>query len=405
MPFDLGALRAGFPILQRTIHGKPLVYLDNAASSLKPEMVIEEEARYYREISANVHRGQHALAHEGSALYEAARAVIARFLGAASEHDIVFVPNTTSALNLVAQGMQLDRDCTVISTHHEHHSTLLPWLGRAKLAYFPCSPFEPIDPQALRRFAQDLPGRERVLVLAHASNVTGLIQPIREICQVARELGLTSVIDAAQSAPHLALDVSDLGCDFLAFSGHKALGPMGVGVLYGRGERLRRLTVNSWGGGVVQHVSSHDFELRRVPARFEPGTPNVAGALALARAAQLLQELGPPAIAAHHQHLRDRMLAELEGVPGIRLLAATPRDSLPIVSFALDGPGLDVNQLCVALSDQHGIMTRAGKHCAHPLFAALGISGALRASAYVYNTPSDIQDFGNAVRELIGAFA
>jgi cysteine desulfurase/selenocysteine lyase len=400
MTFDLAEVRGSFPILSRRISGQPLTYLDSAATSLTPDEVLEAELGFYRNVRGNVRRGAHALSQEASAAFAEARARIARFIGAASD-EVVFTANTSAALNLVAAGLRLPGDSEVLTTLGEHHSTLLPWRTRWAVRAIESSPLRPLEPETLRRA---MGRRTRAVVLGHASNVTGLVQPIAELCRVASEQGAISVVDAAQSAPHLPLDVERIGCDFLAFSGHKMLGPMGVGVLYGRRAALVRLQPRDLGGGVVDRVTSTSHELLPPPECFEVGTPNVAGAIGLAAAVAFLENLGWEAIQSHARSLSTALVEGTSSLPGVRRLAAEG-EALPIVSLLLDHPRVTVTDLAVALSDRYGVMVRSGLLCAHPLFEALRRpDGVLRASAYLYNSLDDVRTLCGALEELLRAF-
>jgi cysteine desulfurase / selenocysteine lyase len=316
---DVETLRDQFPILRRTINGRPLVYLDNAATSLTPESVIAAEADYYRRIGGNVHRGSHALSEEATQAFEEARGTVSQFLGAASAREVIFTANATGAMNIVAGGMNLAPSDEVISTMGEHHSTLLPWSSRATLRLADSNVEEPVEPEALARLISP---RTKAVVLAHASNVSGVLQPVAEICRRFHEARVPVVIDAAQSAPHVSLDVQGMACDFLVLSGHKMLGPTGIGVLYGKAEALERLTPVCQGGGTVASVSPQSHVLRAPPARLEPGTPNIAGALGLARACEFLHELGWDAITARCHALGRVLRGGLRALKGVRTLSA-----------------------------------------------------------------------------------
>jgi cysteine desulfurase/selenocysteine lyase len=395
--FEIGSVRTSFPILTRRIADRPLVYLDNAATSLTPEEVLEAELGFYRRVGGNVHRGTHALSEEASQLFEAARAQIARFIGAGSG-ELVFTANATSALNLVAEGLDLPNDAEVLTLVTDHHSTTLPWRRRWQVRTVDASALRPLDPEQLRKA---ITPRTKLLVFSHASNITGLVQPAAALCRVARDHGLLSVVDAAQSAPHLALNVRELGCDFLAFSGHKMLAPTGIGVLYGRTSALDRLTPSQLGGGVVERVTARDYELRPAPARFEAGTPNIAGALGLAEATRYLEKLQWPGIQQHARVLTQALRDGLSRNRALCLLAAEG-DALPILSFVTPSSAVRLNDVAVALSDRYGIMTRAGLLCAHPLFSALGLpGGALRVSAYIYNTLEEVEHLCESVAQVL----
>lgn len=398
---DLERIRRFFPILQRRIDDRPLVYLDNAATSLKPEPVLEAELTYYREVGANVHRGRHALSEEASHAFESARSRIARFLGARSSDEIVFTANATAAMNLVAEGLELRRDDEIITTINEHHSSILPWLARATVRFVDAPIDEPLALEAIQKLIGE---RTRAIVLAHASNVTGTVQPVEELCRLAEQAGISSVIDAAQSAPHMRIDLQRLGCDFLVLSGHKMLGPTGIGILCGKADSLARLVPRCLGGGVVTRVSMNGFGIRELPARLEPGTPNIAGAIGLAAATTFLEEIGMEAVHARCQTLATLLREELGRIAGLQVLMGRGSDTLPIASLSVPGLAVSLDDLAVMLSDNYGIMTRAGLQCAHPLFHARNLpGGALRVSAYFYNTETEIRYFAESLAELLAA--
>lgn len=395
-------LRSSFPILKRTVNQCPLVYCDSAATSLTPNEVIEAEADYYRTIGANVHRGSHALAVEASEAYEGARCQVARFIGA-HPREVVFTANATAALNLVAAGLYLSADAEVLSTANEHHSALLPFLKQGRLRTFAAPADRPLDPGEV--LAQIGP-HTRALVIAHASNVTGIVNPVREICCVARELGVLTIVDAAQSTPHLPIDVRALGCDFLAFSGHKLLGPTGIGVLYGRTEVLSALTPRDIGGGTVERASTTSYRWNAAPQCLEPGTPNIAGAIGLAEATRFLERIGWDAVARHSQALTRAAFHSLSAVPGVRFVSPPEHTSLPTISLTFPDFPIGVDVVAATLSDRYGIMARSGLHCAHPLFEQLALrDGALRASFYVYNTPEDVHALSASLTDILSVFA
>ena len=402
MTLKLDQLRAEFPALARRISGRPLVYLDNAATSLRPTRVLDAELDFYRQGGANVHRGKHALSEEASEAFESARESIADHLGAQSPREIVFVANATHGLNLVASGLRLSKEDEVIAAPVEHHSNLLPWMRAASVKWVETEALEPIRAEQVRALISK---RTRAIVIGHASNVTGVIQPVAEICQVAREAGLVSVVDGAQSTPHLKIDVQQLGCDFFVFSGHKALGPMGTGVLYGRSEQLERLEPLMLGGGTAEKVEVSGYRLRSPPQRLEAGTPNVAGAIALAEALRFLKRLGFDEIAAHDARLAQALEDGLGPIRGLTLLMAKAAPRLPIASVLVGGLSIAPDELSLMLSDRYAIMTRSGFHCAHPLFDRHGwIGGALRASCHVYNSVDEVEALCYAARELAAAF-
>jgi cysteine desulfurase / selenocysteine lyase len=393
------ANRGDFPMLRRVHDGRPIVYLDAAASTPSPLAVLAREQHCREELCANVHRGRHALSEEASLAYDRARARVARFINAAPQ-SIVFVRGTTEAINVVARGLGLSKDDIVLTTSAEHHSNLVPWLRQATVRFIDGPWHRPLDPDVVRRAIEH--HRPKVLALHHASNVTGVVQPVAAISELARERGVLTVVDAAQSAPHLALDVERLGADFLAFSGHKLLGPKGLGVLYGRPELLARLDPLCVGGGAVQTVRRDGFVLRPPPEGLEAGTPNVAGAVGLAAATDYLDSIGRDAVEAHGHALGALLRDVTAKLPVARVLAATEGESIPIVSLVLRSGGIGADQLAVALSDTFGIMVRSGLQCAHPLFAELEASdGAVRASAYLYNDEHDVHAFADACGALL----
>lgn len=395
-------VRGRFPALSRRFGGRPLVYLDSAATALKPDVVIEAERRFLESGAGNIHRGKHALSEEASEAWERARDRVASFLNAGSAAEVVFVRNTTEALNVVAHGLRLGRHDEVVACPLEHHSNLLPWMARAQVVFCEATPFEPVRVEAVERA---LTPASRVLVIGHASNVTGLVQPVADLCRFARERGLVSVVDAAQSAAHLRLDVQALGCDALAFSGHKLYGPTGIGVLWGRQELLERLEPLLFGGGMVDRVTRQGFTLRRLPHRLEAGTPHVSGAVGLAAALDFLDEVGRDEVATHAAALADELVARVGSVPGLRALHARAQPRLPIITFALDGLRLSADEVAVALSDRAGVMVRSGFHCAHPLFASVGLDAAtFRASGALYTTSAELDAFAEALERVLRPF-
>ncbi|MBK7861032.1 MAG: aminotransferase class V-fold PLP-dependent enzyme [Archangiaceae bacterium] len=392
-------VRADFPLLERTLDGRPVVYLDSAATSLKPRAVVDAEVEYLTRFTANVHRGKHALSEEASALFEAARRRVARFLNAAPD-EVVFVANTTAGLNLVAAGLDLGRDDRVVCAVGDHHSNLVPWLHRAQVTVLDADPREPLDPARVAAVLDQV--RPRVLALGHASNVTGVVHPVAKLAALARERGIITVLDAAQSAPHLPLDVQQLGCDFVCFSAHKLLGPTGVGVLWGRLERLEALTPQVVGGGTVEQVSERGFTFKRLPYRLEGGTPNISGVLGFAAALDWLERLGFDAVVAHERALADQLQRELEGLRGVEVLMATGPERLALASIAPRTATVSPDHLATILSDGSQVMVRSGFHCARPALARLGAAhGALRVSAYLYNTAEELTRFSAALRGLL----
>jgi cysteine desulfurase/selenocysteine lyase len=400
-------VRRAFPILSRTVHGRPLVYLDNAATTQKPEAVIAAEADVYRRYNANVHRAIHTLGEEATRAYEDARATVARFIGAPNPRGVVFVRNATEGLNLVAWAWgrrRLTAGDEILLTPMEHHSNLVPWQlvaaeTGARLRFLPLTPDGTLD-MAAARGGDYFGPHTKVVAFTQASNVLGTLTAAKELCALARTVGAVSVVDAAQSVPHLPVDVVDLGCDFLAFSGHKMYGPLGIGVLWGRPDRLEDTEPFMGGGEMILRVELDRSTWNEIPYKFEAGTPNVAGAVALAAACDYLQGLGMAAVARHEADLTARALDQLAALPGIDIYGPpAPRGAL--VAFNLG----DIHPHDLAqFLDQRGIAVRAGHHCAQPLMRHLGVVATTRASFAVYNTASEVDALCQAIGEARAFF-
>jgi len=396
--------RADFPILSRIVHGHPLVFLDSAASSQKPVAVIEAIQRYYETSHANVHRALHTLGEEATERYEAARDAVRAFIGAASREEIIFTRGTTEGINLVAQavGRTLGPGDEIIVTEMEHHSNLIPWqmACRDHGAVLRAIPVVGEGYLDLDAFGRLLSPRTKVVALAHVGNVLGTINPVAQVAEQAHRVGALVLADAAQSVPHLPVDVGALGVDFLVFSGHKMLGPTGIGVLYGRRAVLERLEP-AWGGGeMIKEVWIDHAQWNDLPWRFEPGTPPIAGAVGLHAAVEYLGKLGMSQVAAHEQALTAAALEALAPIPGVTLYGPrNPEMKGAVVAFNVEGLHPHDG---AALLDQRGIAVRAGHHCAQPLMKRLGIVGTLRASFSVYNTAEDVQRLADAVAALRG---
>ena len=387
-------IRSDFPILDQMVNGKPLVYLDNAATSQKPRCVIDALTRYYEHDNANVHRGIHTLSMRATTAYEAARTRSAKFLNAASEREIVFTAGTTDGINLVANAWgdeNLKKGDVILLTEMEHHSNLVPWqlLARRTGAVLRFLPIVAGDSGQLdlAKLADVLTSEVKIFAFTHVSNTLGVINPAAQLCAAAKKVGALTLIDAAQSVGHMPVDVQAMDCDFLVLSGHKMCGPTGVGVLYGRLALLEAMPPYRGGGSMISSVEYFQSKWAPAPQKFEAGTPNIGDVIALARAMDYLDDLGREAIAQHDEKLAalayGRMAAE---VPGIRMLGPAHHRS-GVISFQI--PGAHAHDV-VTLADQDGIALRGGHHCNQPLMRKLGLPSTSRASFYLYNTEAEI---------------
>jgi cysteine desulfurase / selenocysteine lyase len=394
--------RGDFPILARIVNGHRLVYLDSAASSQRPRTVIEAMSQYYATSHANVHRSIHTLGEEATALYEAARDRVQRFIGAARREEVVFTRGTTDGLNLVAAalGRTLRPGDEILLTDMEHHSNIVPWQMAARdrgvtVRSIPVTADGRLD---LEGFERLLGPRTRVLAFAHVSNVLGTLNPVAHLCDRARRVGAVTVVDGAQAAPHLPLDISALGCDFYVFSSHKMLGPTGIGVLWGRHQALEALEPTRGGGEMIKEVWIDHATWNDLPWRFEPGTPPIAEAVGLTAALEYLEKLGMERVAEHERALARQAIEVLGAIPGITVYGPPAGvDRGAVVSFSVDG--LHPHDVA-ALLDQEGIAVRAGHHCAQPLMRTLGITGTARASFSVYTSPEDVSILARALGAL-----
>ena len=398
---EVKRIRGDFPILHRQVHGKPLVYLDNAATTQKPRQVIEALVNYYSRSNANIHRGIHTLAEEATAAYEEVRARTARFLNAASSRSIVFTRNATEAINLVAHAWgrsRLKPGDEILLTEMEHHSNLVPWQLLAKstgatLAFIGITDEGYLT---LDEFEQQCTRKTKLLALTHMSNVLGTVNPIERLIAQAHAQGALVLIDAAQSAPQRRIDVQRLGCDFLACSAHKMLGPTGVGVLYANEERLASMDPFLGGGEMIADVHLDHATWNEIPWKFEAGTPNIAGVIAFGKALEYLEQLGLERIQAHEQELASYAMKRLGEIDDLVLYGpAELRDRGGVVSFNL--AGLHPHDVGTVL-DQEGVAIRAGHHCAKPLMRRLGVAATARASFYIYNTLEDVDRLVEAIQ-------
>jgi len=406
VPLDVTSIRQDFPILRRQVHSRPLVYLDNASTTQKPQAVIDRLTRFYAEENANVHRGVHRLSELATDAYETARAAVAGFLNAAASREIVFVRGTTEAINLVADSFGRSRvgagDAVVISAM-EHHSNLVPWQRLceergARLRIIPTSDAGELDLDAYEALLDD---RTRIVAVVHVSNALGTINPIEDIARLAHGRGIPVLVDGAQAAAHMPVDVQALGCDFYAFSGHKMLGPTGIGALYARASLLEAMPPYQSGGDMISSVTFERTTYNALPHRFEAGTPHIAGAVALGAAIDYLTAIGLDRIACAEHGLLAYATTVLSDIPGVRVIG-TARRKAGILSFVLDG--VHPHDIGTML-DRDGIAIRAGHHCCQPLMHRLGLAGTARASLALYNSRDEIDALGAAlhrVREMFG---
>ena len=389
--FDVERVRRDFPILREKVHGKPLVYLDSAATSQKPQAVIDAMSRFLLKENANVHRGVHYLAERATDAYEGARSKVQRFLNAEHAQEIIFVRGTTEAINLVAQTYgktHLGDGDEVLITEMEHHSNIVPWqmLCEQTGAHLRVAPIDDTGELLLEEFEKLIGPRTRLVAVTHVSNVLGTVNPIRRIVEMAHARGARVLIDGAQAAPHLNLDVQALGCDFYALSGHKMYGPTGIGVLYGRSELLDAMPPYQGGGDMILSVSFEKTVYNKPPAKFEAGTPNMAGAVGLGAAVDFLGGLERDALVAHEQDVLDYGVRALAEIPGLRLIG-TASGKVSVISFELD----DVHPHDIGtILDREGVAIRTGHHCAQPLMSRLGVPATARASLACYSTRRDI---------------
>jgi cysteine desulfurase/selenocysteine lyase len=405
-PFDVARVRSDFPILATTVHGKPLVYLDSAASAQKPRAVIEAERRVYEERYANVHRGVHQLSMRATDDYEAARVKVQKLLNAASHKEIIFTRGTTESVNLVAATYGRQRvgaGDEVLITGLEHHSNIVPWqmLCEEKGARLRVAPIDDDGSVVLEELERLVNERTRIVSVAHVSNALGTLLPIQRIVEIAHARGVPVLVDGAQAVPRLPVDVQGLGCDFYAFSGHKAYGPSGIGVLYGRADLLSAMPPYQGGGDMILSVTFEKTVYNDIPYKFEAGTPNIAGAIALGAAVDYMSALGLDAIHAYEDEVLAYGTEALGKVPGLRLIG-TAREKTGVLSFVLDG--IHPHDLGTVL-DYEGIAIRTGHHCAQPVMDRFGVPATARASLAFYNTKSEIDALVRGLHKAREMFA
>ena len=401
LPLDPGRIREDFPILKQKVHGKPLVYLDNAATSQKPSVVIEAFNRYYCSENSNVHRGVHALSEQATADYEASRVKVQRFLNAKSPREIIFVRGTTEGINLVMQSYgrpHVAAGDEIVLTAMEHHSNIVPWqmLCEEKSARLRVAPINDRGELLLDEFEKLLNPRTRLVAVAHVSNALGTVNPVRTLVEMAHRRGIPVLLDGAQAAPHIPIDVQALDCDFYVLSGHKMYGPTGLGVLYGKEALLEAMPPYQGGGDMISSVTFEKTVYNHLPYKFEAGTPHIAGAIGLGAAIDYLNRLGLERAAAYERDLLDYATAAVSAVPGVRLIG-TARHKASVLSFVLDGVHAhDVGTIL----DQEGIAIRTGHHCAQPVMERFGVPASARASLSFYNTRQEIDALAAALHQV-----
>jgi cysteine desulfurase/selenocysteine lyase len=403
---DVAAIRDDFPILRQRVHGRPLVYLDNAATTQKPKAVIDRLARYYTEENANIHRGVHALSVSATEAHDAARETVRRFLNAAETREIVFVRGTTEAINLVASAhgrLRVGAADEVIVSEMEHHSNIVPWqmLCEERGARLRVVPVTDEGELRLDEYERLLSDRTRIVAVSHVSNALGTVNPVAEIVRLAHGRGVPVLVDGAQAVAHMPVDVQALGCDFYAFSGHKVLGPTGIGVLYGRASLLEAMPPYQGGGDMIRSVTFERTLYNDLPFKFEAGTPDIAGALGLAAALDYLTAIGLERVAAYEHELLAYGTQAVSSIPGLRLIGTAP-EKAAILSFVLDGAHPhDIGTIL----DRSGVAVRAGHHCCQPLMQRLGVPATARASLAFYNTCDEIDALVGALATVREVFA
>ncbi len=404
--FDVERIRADFPALHQEVHGKPLVYLDNAATTQKPRAVIEAVRHFYEKDCSNVHRGVHLLSQRATVGFEKARTTVRKFLGAADSRSIVFTRGTTEGINLVASSFvrpRLGEGDEVLISAMEHHSNIVPWqlLCEERGARLKVIPIDDNGDVILAEYERLLNERTKIVGIVHVSNALGTVNPVREMIATAHARGVPVLVDGAQAVPHLAVDVQELDCDFYVLSGHKVYGPTGIGALYGKREHLLEMVPYQGGGDMILSVSFDGTTYNEPPHRFEAGTPNIEGAIGLAAALDYVKGIGLDAIAAHERNLLADATAAVLEIPGVRLVGSA-RERASALSFVMEG--IHPHDIGTIL-DSEGVAVRAGHHCAQPVMKRFGVSATVRASFALYNTNSEIDALAAGllkVREVFG---
>ena len=402
IPFSLETIREQFPILTRTVHGKPLVYFDNAATTQKPRAVIDAIVGYYENTNANIHRGVHSLSQEATDEHEKSRQKIADFMGAAHAHEIIFTRGTTESINLVAATwarQNLQEGDEIIISALEHHSNIVPWqfLRDEKKIKLRVIPIDDNGELILDEYRKLLNDKTRLVAVGHVSNALGTINPVRDIIQLAHAAGAKVLLDGAQAAPHIPLNVQELDCDFYAFSGHKIYGPTGIGVLYGKTDLLEAMPPYQGGGEMISSVTFEKSTWNVLPFKFEAGTPNIAGAIGLGAAIDFVREIGIETIAAHEHQLLNEATAQLQKLPDLRIIG-NATNKAAVLSFAVKNQ--HPNDIGMLL-DTQGIAVRTGHHCAQPVMDRFDIPATTRASFAVYNSLEEVEHFVAALRKVL----
>lgn len=402
---DLPAVRAMFPILNRKVYDKPLVYLDNAATTQKPQRVIDAITHYYTEMNSNIHRGVHLLSQEATAAYERARETMQQFINARSMREIIFTRGCTEGMNLLASTLGrrfIGEGDEIVISEMEHHSNIVPWqmLCEEKGAVLRVIPINDDGELDMEAYGQMLNERTRLVSVVHVSNSLGTINPVKDIVRIAHRRNIPVAVDGAQAVPHGPVDVQDLDCDFYLVSGHKMYGPTGIGFLYGRSELLDRLPPYQGGGDMILSVTFEKTTYNDLPFKYEAGTPNIEGAIALAEAVAFIREIGYDAIAAYEHELLDYATQKLTQIPGVRIIG-TAREKAAVASFVVD----DIHPHDIGtFLDREGVAIRTGHHCTQPVMKRFGVPATNRASFAVYNTPGDVDALVKALHRVIDVF-
>ncbi len=399
--FNVHSIRKDFPILQRRINGKSLIWLDNSATTQKPQCVINKLNQYYSEYNSNIHRGAHTLAKLATDAYEAAREKVREFIGASYAQEIIFVRGTTEAINLVAEGfgeMSINTGDEIILTMMEHHSNIVPWqkLQKTKGAVIKIIPINDRGEVILDEFEKLLSPNTRIVAITHVSNVLGTVNPVRRMIEMAHEHGAKVLIDGAQSVPHMRIDVKALDADFYTFSGHKVYGPTGIGVLYGKKSLLEEMPPWQRGGGMIRNVSLKEATYNSLPYKFEAGTGNIADAIGLGAAINYVQQIGMDSIQRYERELTSYAMEKLYQIPGLHILG-TALDKTSVISFVIDKL---LPENVAQYLNQDGIAVRSGHHCAQPVLLRFGLTSSIRASLGIYNTKEEVDCLANSILKI-----